>query len=61
MNDKQLEARYGIKRRTWQKMRMFGGGPPFRKCGRLCLYEIKAVDAWLASQPLMVSTVQKAA
>jgi hypothetical protein len=61
MNDRQLEARYGIKRRHWQKMRMLGDGPPFRKVGRLCLYQTTSVDKWLAQQPLMVSTVQLAA
>jgi len=60
--DRDLEARYGIKRRNWQKMRMLGSGPPFRKCnGRLCLYEFKAVEEWLASQPLMRSTVEQVA
>jgi hypothetical protein len=56
--DRDLEARYGIKRRLWQKYRMIGTGPAFRKCGRLCLYEFKAVEEWLANQPLMRSTVE---
>jgi len=60
-SDRDLEMAYGIKRRNWQKMRMFGTGPEFRKCGRLCLYEFKAVDQWLSEQPLMRSTVEKAA
>ena len=60
--DRDLERRFGIKRRNWQKMRMLGSGPPFRKCnGRLCLYELKAVEEWLSKQPLMRSTVERAA
>ena len=59
--DRDLERRFGIKRRLWQKRRMFGDGPPFRKVGRLCLYELKAVEEWLAKQPLMRSTVERVA
>jgi hypothetical protein len=59
--DRDLETRYGIKRRNWQKMRMFGTGPAFRKCGRLCLYEFQSVEQWLNTQPLMRSTVERAA
>jgi len=59
-SDRDLEIRFGIKRRFWQKRRMLGDGPPFRKCnGRLCLYELAAVERWLAQQPLMKSTVER--
>jgi hypothetical protein len=61
-SDKDLETRYGIKRRTWQKYRFLGQGPAFRKCGpKLCLYEFAVVEAWLAAQPLMKSTAERAA
>ncbi len=60
--DRDLETRTGLKRRFWQKRRMLGDGPPFRKVnGRLCLYNFDDVDKWLTSQPLMKSTVERAA
>ena len=60
--DRDLEVRYGIKRRNWQKMRMLGSGPPFRKVNnRLCIYSFKDVEEWLSHQPLMRSTVEQAA
>ena len=58
--DRDLETRTGLKRRYWQKRRMLGDGPPFRKVGRLCVYSFKDVDEWLAGQPLMRSTVEVA-
>jgi len=40
---------------------MLGDGPTFRKVGRLCLYTFQDVDDWLTKQPLMRSTVERAA
>jgi hypothetical protein len=59
--DRDLETRTGLRRRYWQKRRMLGDGPPFRKVGRLCLYNLQDVDDWLNRQPLMRSTVEQAA
>lgn len=60
--DRDLEVRYGIKRRNWQKMRMLGSGPRFRKVNnRLCIYNFSDVEEWLAGQPLMRSTVEQVA
>jgi hypothetical protein len=60
-SDKGLEARYGLRRRFWQKLRFQGEGPVYRKVNRCCLYRFSDVEAWLAHQPLMRSTAERAA
>ena len=36
----------GLKRRTLEKMRTLGGGPPYRKHGRYVRYHIDELKAW---------------
>jgi excisionase family DNA binding protein len=36
----------GLSRRTLEKMRVVGGGPPYRKHGRYVRYHINDLDAW---------------
>lgn len=36
----------GLKRRTLEKMRVTGGGPPYRKHGRYVRYHIDELKAW---------------
>lgn len=36
--------------RTLEKMRVRGGGPKFRKHGRLVVYHINDLEAWSASR-----------
>jgi len=38
----------GLSRRTLEKMRTAGGGPPFRKHGRYVRYHIDDLDEWSA-------------
>jgi len=47
-----LFERYGIERKTGTlaKLAVLGGGPVFRKAGRVPLYERSDLDAWAASQ-----------
>jgi hypothetical protein len=51
-----LRSRYGFGAyRSLAKMRTEGGGPLFRKLGRIVVYEPSALDAWALSrlsQPL---------
>ena len=48
--------RSGIARQTLAKMRVEGGGPPFRKLGTKVVYPVIELDAWLAARPLRHST-----
>lgn len=43
---------------TLAKLACTGGGPPFRKAGRIPLYPISELDAWALEilSPLMAST-----
>ena len=34
---------------TFEKLRLFGGGPPFVKLGRRVVYDPADLDAWLAA------------
>src|SRR6516162_2970328 len=34
---------------TFEKMRLTGEGPPYRKVGRLVIYDLDEVDSWLDS------------
>jgi len=58
LNDKGLP--YGPK--TMAKLAVVGGGPPFRKAGRIPLYDPIDLDAWVCSKlsPLVKSTSELA-
>ena len=45
---KAAAERVGFSPGTFQNMRVYGGGPPFVKCGRKVLYRDSDVDTWLA-------------
>jgi predicted DNA-binding transcriptional regulator AlpA len=52
-------SRYtGLSQSTLEKRRLYGGGPPFLKLGRLVRYRISDLDRWLDSQ-LMATTSAK--
>lgn len=34
---------------TFEKMRVTGNGPPYRKVGRIVIYDLDETDAWLDS------------
>lgn len=40
----------GLKRRTLEKMRVTGDGPPYRKHGRYVRYRIDELEAWSKSR-----------
>lgn len=52
----ELSARIGLARATLAKLRVIGGGPPFRKLGRTVVYPERELAAWLRSHPLHRST-----
>jgi predicted DNA-binding transcriptional regulator AlpA len=39
----------GLSKSTLDKMRVFGGGPPYLKIGRRVVYDPVDLDHWLAS------------
>lgn len=48
VDDRELARRTPIRRATWQWWRREGGGPPFYKLGRRCVYRWPDVEAWIA-------------
>jgi predicted DNA-binding transcriptional regulator AlpA len=58
LSDLDLEELTGVKQSTWQKKRIFGGGPPFIRLGRMVRYRRSEVEAWLAAIPSLRSTSQ---
>ncbi len=50
----------GLSRRTLEKWRLTGQGPPYSKRGRRCLYRLEDLDAW-AEEGLRRSTSHAAA
>jgi hypothetical protein len=46
-----LRARYGHgSSKTLAKLRCIGGGPPFRRIGRIIVYEPPGLDEWALSR-----------
>ena len=56
LSDVDLEQLTGVKQSTWQKKRIFGGGPPFIRLGRMVRYRRSDVVAWIAAIPSRNST-----
>jgi hypothetical protein len=51
-SERELAIYSGISARTLQGWRLRSQGPPWRKfCGSSVRYDLKAFDAWTASQP----------
>lgn len=48
----------GISRSNMEKMRLRGNGPPYAKLGRLVIYDIADLDAWVNSRKRM-STIEE--
>ena len=42
--------RWGLSPRSLEKWRLVGGGPPYRKLGRLVRYHPSDLDSWLELQ-----------
>ncbi|MGI8746098.1 MAG: helix-turn-helix transcriptional regulator [Bryobacteraceae bacterium] len=47
ISDVELEAEYGIARKTLQKWRLFGKGPRFCKFEGAVRYEVSDIEAWV--------------
>jgi hypothetical protein len=51
LSDVEVEALYGIRRKTLQNWRILGRGPAYKKFGAACRYEVAALEAWIDSLP----------
>jgi hypothetical protein len=51
VTDFEIEAAYGIPRKTLQNMRVLGRGPAFRKFGSAVRYDVRSLELWIESLP----------
>lgn len=51
----------GLSKSTLSKLRVFGGGPRYAKCGRAVIYDTRDLDAWLASNTRASTSENRAA
>ncbi len=58
---RQLADRSGLSERTYEKLALDGGGPPFVKVGRRVLYPVDEADAWLKARMVRSTSEQSAA
>ena len=60
LTDREVSALTGRARSTLQKDRLYGGGIPFVRVGRLVRYRPQDLAAWLAALPTRTSTSARA-
>jgi hypothetical protein len=51
IQDTEIEATYGIPKKTLRNWRLLGKGPVFRKFGRGVRYEIRSLEVWIEALP----------
>lgn len=51
LSDSDVEALYGIPRRTLQNWRVLGRGPLYRKFGNGVRYDVRDLEAWIEGLP----------
>jgi len=51
LSEQQVEQFYGLKVRTLQRWRLESRGPRYRKLHGLVRYDVRDLDAWIASAP----------
>jgi hypothetical protein len=51
LTDVEIEAAYGIRRKTLQNWRVLGRGPVYRKFGSAVLYNVRELEEWIESLP----------
>ena len=54
-----LEETTGIDRRTWERYRLTGGGPPFYRLGGIVVYDESEVLAWIESRRATSTTEER--
>ena len=50
INERKLAAMLNVRPATLRKWRMLGRGPEFRRIGRSVRYQLKSIEAWIASR-----------
>ncbi|MEX1036896.1 MAG: helix-turn-helix domain-containing protein [Sneathiella sp.] len=40
----------GSTKSTFEKLRLYGDGPPYAKIGRVVVYDVEDLDAWIDSK-----------
>lgn len=55
LNDKEAARHLGVSAALLRKWRHKGGGPPWRRYGRLCRYSLAELDQWARAQHREVS------
>ncbi len=56
LRTRQAAAYCGFSKSTFEKMRVFGGGPAFTRRGSAVYYSIQDIDDWIANLPRFHST-----
>jgi hypothetical protein len=51
VSDVEIEATFGINRRTLQNWRVLGRGPAYRKFGSAVRYDLPDIEAWIETCP----------
>jgi hypothetical protein len=51
ISDVEVEALYGLRRKTLQNWRLLGRGPVYRKFGKGVRYDVAALEEWIANLP----------
>jgi hypothetical protein len=51
LSDLEIEASYGIPRKTLQNWRVLGRGPIYKKFGKSVRYDVRSLEAFLDSLP----------
>jgi len=54
-----LEETTGIDKRTWERYRLTGGGPPFYRLGGIVVYDEREVLAWIESRKATSTTEER--
>lgn len=47
----------GISESTLEKLRVYGGGPPYMRVGRIVVYDPDDLDVWLGSHKRLSTSV----
>jgi hypothetical protein len=52
LNDREIEAIYGISRRQLQRMRLLNQGPQFRRFNhKVVMYDVQMLERWIDTLP----------
>jgi excisionase family DNA binding protein len=58
LRTRQAASYTGISESTLEKLRVYGGGPPYMRVGRIVVYDADDLDAWLATHKRFSTSVE---